>query len=194
MEHQSAMDFIINEMRGNIPPRLKYHSLEHTLSVIKCVERTATRTGVIGDDLKLLLTAAAYHDSGFLNSYTNHEEEGCKNAKRLLPKFDFNAEQVEIVCNMIMATKVPQSPKTELEKLLCDADLDYLGGDDYYTISNKLYEELVLNGQDIDKGKWLSIQIKFLESHHYWTDWAKENLAPNKDKILKSLQRTARAS
>ena len=194
MEHQSAMDFIINKMRGTIPHRLMYHSLDHTLSVIKCVERSATRSGVEGDDLKLLLTAAAYHDSGFLNSYTNHEEEGCKNAQKILPKFGFTDEQISKVCNMIMATKVPQSPKTELEKLLCDADLDYLGGDDYYTISNKLYDELLLNGQNIDKEQWLNIQIRFLESHHYWTDWAKENLAPNKDKILRNLQRTARAS
>ncbi|MDA0973125.1 MAG: hypothetical protein O2867_05255 [Bacteroidetes bacterium] len=41
-----------------------------------------------------------------------------------------------------MATKVPQEPKDHLARILCDADLDYLGGDDYDEIAGGLYQEL----------------------------------------------------
>lgn len=188
MEHQSAIDFIINQMRDKIPSRLKYHSLDHTLAVLKSIQSSSRRAGVNGEDLRLLLTAAAYHDAGFLNTYKNHEEESCSIARTHLPKFGFSEDQIEKVCGMIMATKVPQSPNTHLEKLLCDADLEYLGGDDYFTISNRLYEELHLNGHPISEEEWKKIQINFLEQHHYWTDWAIKNLTPNKEKVLQSLQ------
>ena len=188
MKHQSAIDFIINKMRTDIPSRLKYHSLDHTLAVMKSVQNSATRAGISETDMKLLLTAAAYHDSGFLVSYRNHEEEGCKLVRKHLPKFDFSEKQIEIICGIIMATKVPQKPKNRLEKLLCDADLEYLGGEDYFTISKRLYDELILNGHSLSEEQWLNIQINFLEEHNYWTDWAVTNLAPNKKKVLDSLK------
>lgn len=188
MEHQSAIDFIINKMRADIPSRLRYHSLDHTLAVMKSVQSSATRAGISSTDLNLLLTAAAYHDSGFLYTYTNHEEEGCRIVRENLPDFGFTPSQIDTICGIIMATKVPQTPQNKLEKLLCDADLEYLGGDDYFTISRKLFDELKLNGHKLTEDQWLNIQINFLEEHNYWTDWAVKNLAPNKRKVLESLK------
>ena len=188
MEHQSAIDFIVNEMREKIPSRLKYHSLDHTLAVMKSAQNLANRAGINGSSLKLLLTAAAYHDSGFLVDYHNHEEESCNIARKHLPRYNFTSDQIEQICGIIMATKIPQSPKNDLEKFLCDADLEYLGGDDYHTISRRLFDELRLNGFDLSEEKWLDIQINFLQDHHFWTDWAVENLDPNKQKVLDSLK------
>ena len=42
-----------------------------------------------------------------------------------------------------MATEIPQNPKTHLEMIMCDADLDYLGRYDFETISNNLYTEFL---------------------------------------------------
>ena len=33
------------------------------------------------------------------------------------------------------ATKIPQTPLTKLEEIICDADLDYLGREDFFEIS-----------------------------------------------------------
>ena len=188
MEHLSAIDYIINKMRAKIPSRLKYHSLDHTLAVFKSVQGAAQRSNVSEHEMKLLLTAAAYHDSGFLFNYKNHEEEGCKIAQKVLPEYGFESKDIEVICNMIMATRVPQSPQTKLEKLLCDADLEYLGGEEYHTISRRLFEELNLNGHSLSEKEWLKIQISFLEQHHYWTDWALKNLKPQKEKVLQALK------
>ena len=43
----------------------------------------------------------------------------------------------DLFSQLILATKVPQKPKNKLEKIICDADLDYLGREDFDNISDK---------------------------------------------------------
>ncbi|MCY1378022.1 hypothetical protein D3C87_1448270 [compost metagenome] len=92
---------------------------------------------------------------------------------------------------MIMATRIPQMPQNLLEEILADADLDYLGRDDFFTIGDRLYEELSVFGMVSNEWDWNVLQVKFLEAHHYFTDTAirlrkqkkEENLQKIKDKL-----------
>ncbi len=191
MEHEGAMDHIINRMRAELPGNLRYHALLHTLDVIKSAKYIGEAENITGDDLLLLLTAAAYHDCGFINTYAGHEEASCKIASSTLPDYGYNQHQIDSVLEMIRATKVPQQATSHLAMVLCDADLDYLGRDSYDVISKTLLDELVMTGKDIDEKKWLTIQIKFLEDHQYWTQYSKEHRAPQKAEVLARLKRDA---
>ena len=42
-----------------------------------------------------------------------------------------------------MATKMPQRPKNLLQQIICDADLDYLGRNDFFILSEKLHKEFI---------------------------------------------------
>src|SRR5687767_15531516 len=119
-------------------------------------------------DLLLLRTAAAFHDSGFLFVYKGHEEKGCEIASEHL-KNVFSESDIKKVCGMIMATKIPQTPNTLLEQIICDADLDYLGRNDFEPISRNLYKEFIVFKIIPEDIIWDHIQIKFFESHHYFT-------------------------
>ncbi len=76
---------------------------------------------------------------------------------------------------MILATRIPQSPVTRLDKILCDADLDYLGREDFYEIGGRLLEELKAQGVVETEREWNLVQKTFLESHRYHTRFSKEN-------------------
>jgi len=99
-----------------------------------------------------------------------------------------NNEQIEIICGMIMATKIPQQPHTQLEKIIADADLFYLGGTDYDRISTSLFEELKIYLNVTDQREWNEIQVNFLSNHHYHTDYGKTHLAPGKQKHLDKIK------
>jgi predicted metal-dependent HD superfamily phosphohydrolase len=180
MNPQLANILIIDRLSNELHENLKYHSYIHTLKVYEAVKVISKAEGVKGDEKSLLLTAAAYHDCGFLRSYFDHEFHGCEIAKEMLPEFGYGKEDIKKVCEMIEATKVPQQPKDHLARILCDADLDYLGGDEYDEIADGLYREFLLNGIMIDEEKWLDTQIKFLETHEYWTDFSRINRNPRK--------------
>jgi uncharacterized protein len=170
MNVEYIKSYITGELRARLDPTLYYHGFHHTLDVTNAALRLAEAEGIRDrESLQLLETAALFHDSGFLNTYQGHELEGCTMARNVLPDFDFSENQVAIVCGMIMATRIPQEPKTHLEKIIGDADLDYLGRDDFEQVAATLFKELKVRGLVSDITAWNQVQIRFLETHQYWT-------------------------
>jgi len=172
MQYEQAYSFLIRKLETGLPSYLTYHSVEHTKNVIKVAEHLAVAENISGDDLELLKTAALYHDSGFLQHHYDHEAISCKLARKYLPDFDYNAEQIETVCRMIMATKLPQTPFDFLAQLLCDADLYYLGGNEYDTYADRLFSEFKKFGIIKTKTEWEIRQVEFLSAHSYYTHTA----------------------
>ena len=191
MQFEKVKKFILDKLKKELAKNLTYHSLGHIKDVFAAAENIAGLEKITGEDLTLLLTAVLFHDSGFIESQKDHERLSCEIAERYLPEYDYTPEQVKRVCGMIMATQIPQTPHNKLEQIICDADLDYLGRDDFFTIGNKLFDELCMYGIINTELEWNKLQVRFLEKHHYFTPVAKklrkakkaENLTLIKTKI-----------
>lgn len=184
MQFEKAKKFVLGKLKKELPKSLSYHSLEHIKDVYGAAETLAGMEKVTGEDLTLLLTAVLFHDAGFLVQQREHERISCDIAKEYLPSYDYTPEQIERICGMIMATKIPQAPKNKLERIICDSDLDYLGRDDFFTIGDKLYDELCMYGIISSENEWNKLQVKFLEGHHYFTTSAKKLRKAKKDEHL----------
>lgn len=172
MQFERAGKFILNKLGKELPKSLSYHSVEHVKDVYNSAAMIGKQENISGYDMKLLLTAAWFHDSGFLKGAKDHEEESCRTAKKFLLEFEYQPAEIEKICGMIMATKIPQTPKNHLEEILADADLDYLGREDFFNIGNKLFTELSIFGFLNSEDEWNRLQVRFLESHHYFTKTA----------------------
>ncbi len=169
MLFEKAGEFIIDKLRTELPTHFTYHSVNHTLDVYNAAERIGLREGIGHGEMQLLLTAAWFHDSGFLFGPEEHEEQSCRIARETLPGFGYTENEIYTVCELICATKVPQLPHNHLEQILADADLDYLGRDDFWIISDTLYQELLFAGKINNKTEWDFVQVKFMEQHHFFT-------------------------
>lgn len=188
MQVTDAVKHILEKLKSDLPDYLHYHSVTHIKDVTKQSIRIAKSEGIHNqEDLDLLETASIYHDCGFLSTYANHEEKGCEIAREILPQYGYTDKQIAVIEGLIMATKVPQKPKTKLEKILCDADLDYLGRDDFFIIGNYLYEELLHVGIVRDQLSWNNLQAKFLKEHHYFTQTNIKDREPLKQEHLKNV-------
>jgi predicted metal-dependent HD superfamily phosphohydrolase len=169
MQFKRAGKFIINKLRNKLPAHLSYHGIDHTLDVFAAAQRIARHKGISNYEQKLLLTAALFHDSGFIKKRDGHEAESCNLARQYLPLYNYQTAEVELICGMIMATRIPQAPQTYLEEILCDADLDYLGRADFFSTGNKLFEELKFEGLINNEKEWNRLQQGFMITHHYHT-------------------------
>ena len=109
-------------------------------------------------------------------------------ARAALPGFGYLPEDIETICDMIMATKIPQSPKNLLEEIICDADLDYLGRSDFYAIGDTLYRELSEYKLIMDEQAWNRLQVSFLSAHSFHTLTNRTIREPVKQKYLESLR------
>jgi len=184
MDTQGAKAYILARLRNDLPADRTYHSLEHTLDVYASAIGIAEQEGVTGDDLALLKIAALFHDAGFAVQDVDHEQAGCDIVRSVLPGFDFNEGQVERICDLIMATRIPQSPRDPLAEILCDADLDYLGRADFKRIGDTLFAEMRAYGILETEREWNELQVRFLEKHRYFTATNKRSREVGKQEHL----------
>lgn len=185
MKHLPESKLILDKLKNELPSQMFYHTIEHTLDVYKSSENIAKKEGINEAELKLLLIAAIYHDAGYLIQNKDHEQYSCDIARKYLPLFNYIKKDIDIICRIIMATKISQNPKSHLEEIICDADLDYLGRNDFFIIGDKLYKELLALGKIKTENEWNKIQLEFLEQHHYFTETAIKLRQSQKEKNLK---------
>lgn len=179
---------VMSNLESNLPSWLHYHSPAHTRYVLERAEALAEKEGISGRDLFLIKVAALYHDLGFVQERENHEQIACNMAAKELPQFGLTQEEITKVCKMIKATQIPQKPTSTLEKILADADLEYLGTDDYYETSENLYREILHYQPNLSRAEWNKIQIDFLSQHSYHTDFCRQHREPKKTQHLNRLR------
>jgi uncharacterized protein len=172
MQFKQAGNFIVNRLKKELSANYIYHNIDHTNDVYNAAENIGRLEKISDADMKLLLTAALYHDAGFLRFSKGHEEESCRMAAEVLPGYGYTEMDINLICGMIRATRVPQSPKTLLERILVDADLDYIGRDDFFDVGHRLFKELSLTGAIGDEMEWDKLQLDFMEGHSYFTKTA----------------------
>lgn len=179
---------VLDCLKARLSPFLIYHHWKHTQHVVKMAEHIALQEHINEDDILLIKTAALFHDAGFINIGSDgHEEESIRLAEKKLPEFGYTKNEIEIIASMIRATTIPQKPKTKLECILADADLEYLGTDNFEYIGNKLYLELKHYNPNLSSEEWNEMQINFLQSHFYHTAYCIQNRAAMKEKNLEDL-------
>lgn len=171
-----------------LAPHFFYHSKEHTLGVVKVAEAICERENISKQNTNLVKTAALFHDTGFFYTTFNHEEKSCEIAAQHLSEIGVSGSEIESICHIIMATKMPHHPNGILQEIICDADLDYLGSDEYEPISNLLFKEMNARGEIYSEQYWLQMQVAFLESHRYFTASSKQLRNPGKQKQIARLK------
>jgi ligand-binding sensor domain-containing protein/class 3 adenylate cyclase/HD superfamily phosphodiesterase len=185
---------IMKILEKELDANLYYHCLEHTLDVARAAESIAIQEGVTDEALFLLKSAATYHDAGFVKVYDDNEVVGAQMAGEILPEYGYTPEQVATVKELIFVTRIPHKPKNHLEEIMCDADLDYLGRNDFHQISERLCKELMERGKIKNHRHWDEVQVSFFKLHKYFTATSKklrnakkkQNLKEIKDRLAKN--------
>ncbi len=168
-----ARQYVLGRLQQELPDNLTYHRIHHTRDdVAPAAERLAKESGVREDELLLLLTAAYFHDLGFVEQYFHHETLGADIAAQVLPTLGYSQAQIEAIRGIIMATRLPQSPQTLLEQIMADADMDVLGREDFLERNQALRDELKSMGRLFSDHEWYASQHRFIKSHSYFTQAA----------------------
>jgi len=189
VRYDDMEEYILNRLEAELPKYLYYHNVKHTMDVCIGVEIIGTAEGVNDEELLYLKTAGLFHDMGQIVQSKGHEEISCNFARELLPQFDYDEQQVEIICSIIMATELPPNPQNLLQRIICDADLDYLGRSDFIPVSDTLFKELSEQNIITDKNVWNKAQVNFISGHQYFTDFAKNNREVNKQNQIERLKK-----
>jgi hypothetical protein len=189
MNYEAVEKYILARLEKELDPRLTYHSVFHTFDVLESAIRLAEMEKRTPEDILLLKTACLFHDTGMLVTYRGHEEASIEICRQTLPEFDYQLKDIELIAGMIMTTKLPQCASNSLDKILCDADLDYLGRPDFFMIAHRLkYEWDVLDIHPTTLQEWYQIQRSFLTAHRYFTVSARQLRQKSKLENLRQIE------
>jgi adenylate cyclase len=188
IQFTDIQEIILDKLEKELPDYLYYHNVKHTVDVVTEVELIGWGEGCSDEEILLLKTAGLFHDAGHTIAYDNHEFYGTQLAKEMLPKYNYSPEQIELICSIIMSTKLPPRPTNLLENIICDSDLDYLGRSDFIPVSNTLFEELKAQNKMGSLNDWNKIQVKFISGHQYFTETARSLREVNKQLQIERIQ------
>lgn len=188
IQFTDIQEIILDKLEKELPGFLFYHNIKHTVDVVTEVELIGWAEGCTDEEILLLKTAALFHDAGHTVSYDNHEMHGANLAREILPQYNYTASQIERICSIIMATKLPPEPSDLLEEIICDSDLDYLGRSDFIPVSNTLFEELRAQNKMTDINEWNKLQVRFISGHQYFTKTARSLREVNKQLQIERIQ------
>lgn len=186
----NKLDHDVEEMlREGLDKKLHYHGFHHILYVMDAAMLIASEADLTDREILLLKTAVLLHDSGFLHTYHEHEVIGTEIASEMLPDYGYTEEDIKTINGMIMATRIPQTATNQLEEIIADADLEYLGTDQFDRISEYLYQELLEFNFIKNRSEWNRIQERFLRAHSFFTDYCKKNREEVKQKNIKRISK-----
>ncbi len=187
---KQSEDFALELIRRNNPPERLYHDIEHTKDVIRISAILADAAGCSDEEKELVLIAAAFHDTGYVDIIEGHEEKSVEYARNFLAENDYPRAKIDKICNAILATKIPTEPKDLISEILCDADLHHVGTKEFFE-KNELYriELEKRNGELFPEEDWLKTTIDFFTNHKFYTKYAKEKYTDQKHVNLLKLQK-----
>lgn len=182
-------EYIEERFNKEIPENLTYHSLIHTEYVASQAKLIGEKSGLSDEEMDMVITAAWFHDSGYIVSHIEHEEESKKIAQQYLSDHGIQQDMIDRILKCIDSTRMPQDPGDDLlSKILCDADMSYLS-ENFYTDRTMLLREEwndVLD-RDLSKRSYFKETIKMFENHSYFTEYGKKMMKPGKEENYKRL-------
>jgi predicted metal-dependent HD superfamily phosphohydrolase len=181
--------YVVNLLHTKLNPAFIFHNLDHTKDVVKSSELLADYYKIGDEDRLPLLVAAWFHDTGYINGMAKgHEYVSQKIAKEFL-EGKADEEFITKVTRCIDSTRVPQSPGSQIDMIMCDADLFHLGTESFDERNKLLRKEInKLSEIKISKKEWHRMNLQFLQQHQYFTSYGKEKLEPIKQKFIREIE------
>ncbi|MBQ0787699.1 MAG: phosphohydrolase [Oceanihabitans sp.] len=159
--------YVVTLLNTHLDHAFVYHNLTHTQNVVKKVTELADLANLDPIQKKRLIISAWFHDVGFTKSIDDHETHSAAIATAFLKEQDCTPEDIKVVNELILATRMGYTPKTQLEAFIRDADCAHVGNKNFRDFTQLLKKELELtNRKKLSKTEWLEENIQFLTKNH----------------------------
>ncbi|MBL7857607.1 MAG: HD domain-containing protein [Cyclobacteriaceae bacterium] len=187
---KKARAFAEEIFNNNVFEQRHFHNFNHTQDVVTAAQEIGEHSDLSDDEMESVLVAAWLHDIGYVNGAQHHEAESESKAKELLKSWGASNKKILEVAEAILATQVPQRPKTLISKVLCDADLYHLSTEKCNDHSQALREEWrLMENKEMSDEEWNRTNLEFLETHSYHTPYGQTILQKGKKKNIKRLRK-----
>ncbi|HEY1062599.1 MAG TPA: Pycsar system effector family protein [Daejeonella sp.] len=169
---KDAEEYVFNLFRDKLPGDYVYHNFNHTIMTVKACKKLSKSYNMTSRDYEVLLLAAWFHDTGYINAYLGHEEESVKLMKAYLSG-NYPDDSIKEIETLILSTKFQTVPDGSMQEILHDADYISLGSKDFNLRAELLQIEWErILDKTYTEDEWAQIQLKFLIDTNFKTEEA----------------------
>ena len=187
---QRAEEYVQGIFSQKIGQIFAYHNFDHTRRVLESGRMIGEKAGLTSEELEMIELSALFHDAGFSRSKDDHESHSKDIAREFLIGEEYPEEKLAKVLACIDSTRMAHEPTDRLEQIMKDADMNSLGGEDYFDQAEKLRTELNnVHNEGLDENAWGLINIQFLKDHSFYTPEAQELFGEKKKANIKMLEK-----
>ena len=185
---QTAL-YVEHYMKEHFTDNIFFHNYRHTLKVVRVCDMISMESDISKHDRFIVHLAGWFSNIGYKDDPIHHEEHGAKHAKAFFEAKSVDKEDIDQIQACILATRTPQHPHSITARILCDAVLYHLSDTTYF-------EELELLRKEWEKTRnekykddeWIQLNIEFLQSHFYFSPFARKNFEKEKSNNLLKLK------
>ncbi len=173
----------------SLPDTIHFHGQTYARKVYTQSFLLCRSEEIEQEDRLLVRTAALMLYTGLSQEYHNFQNRSSVLCREILPEFKYSEKQIDQICNLIMSTKEPFNPNNQLEKILIDAKMEYIGKPDYTDQIKLLFRELRENGLKINGQQFKKQQLELLFDFKFYTVAANRMREVSGDKQMGNLEK-----
>lgn len=184
-----AATFVRTFLREHHNPHLLYHNLAHTESLVAAAARIARQCHLSARETFITTIAAWFADTGYYTGAPNPRQASAALAEEFLLSAGTDGGTITAVKNCLRLLDTPGKATTIPEQVLSDAVFAYYGTDHFFERTRLLRKEAeAVRGTAIPRQEWSRRALAALETHHYYTAFARQLLTQKKKQNIEKLQ------
>ena len=181
--------YVEEYMKVHLPENIVFHNYNRTSKIARICDTLSIQSDLNGNEKILLHLAALFIDIGFCDDPKKSAAASARHARNYFMQKGLEVGTIKIITESIEAIGYPQQPVSLVAQYLCDADMYYLGSNNYPLDTELLRKEISLvdkvNFSDLD---WIKRQLQVLENHTYFTAEARKLFKKRKRNNILLLQ------
>ena len=182
-------DKVFGDILSSLPESMHFHRIEYARKVYDQSFLLCRSEEIEEEERLLVRTASLMLYTGLTQDYHNFQNRSAVICRETLPGFKYSDRQIDQICNLILATKKPFHPDSQLEKILIDAKMEYIGRPDYTDQLKLLFQEQKETGSKINGQQFKNQQLELLYEFQFYTVAARRMREVSGEKQMRNLEK-----
>jgi predicted metal-dependent HD superfamily phosphohydrolase len=169
---KAVSEYVFNLFKEKLPADYVYHNYTHTQDTVNACKKLSKSYNLTSRDHEVLLLAAWFHDTGYVETYPEHEAASIKIMKGYL-KGNYPDDDIAEIESLILVTKQGAKADGSLQEIIQDADYINLGTKKFTHRAEllRIEWERILHKQ-YTQLEWARLQLQFLIETTFKTEEA----------------------
>ena len=169
---KDVSEYVFNLFKEKLSPDYVYHNYTHTFETVKACKKLSGTYNLTSRDYEILMLAAWFHDTGYVETYKDHEQASVSIMRSYL-NGNYSDDDIAEIESLILATRHGARADGSLQEIIQDADYINLGSKNFDHRADllRIEWERILQKKYTEM-EWAQVQLQFLIETSFKTEEA----------------------